>query len=60
MKQQKVRQPDLFDLRKLSGVPMPRRLEIVVLLEVLLIEAIRTVTNAAAQTPEAGDDHDHV
>jgi hypothetical protein len=60
MKKQKLRQSDLFDPRNLSGVPsMPRRVEILALLEVLLIEAIRVVTNPGTQSPEAGNDHDH-
>jgi hypothetical protein len=60
MKQQKLRQSDLFDPRNLSGVPsMPRRVEILALLEVLLIEAIRVVTTPGTQAPEAGNDHDH-
>jgi hypothetical protein len=60
MKKQKRRQSDLFDPRNLSGVPpMPRRVEILALLEVLLIKAIRVVTNPRTRSSEAGNDHDH-
>jgi len=60
MKKQKLRQSDLFDPRNLSGVPsVPPRVEILALLEVLLIEAIRVVTNPGTRSPEAGNDHDY-
>jgi hypothetical protein len=60
MKKQKLRQSDLFDPRNLSGVPsMPCRVEILALLEVLLIEAIRVVNTPGTQSPDAGNDHDH-
>ncbi len=60
MKKQKRSQSELFDPRNLSGVPpMPRRVEILALVEVLLIEAIRVVTNPGTRSREAGNDHEH-